>query len=185
MTQEQALMLIKILTSAYPRQELREDTIKTYVYYLQDLDYKVAQQVIDRHIRTQKWFPSISEIREAAAEKTHRIPGVEEAMADLRVATAQGVYALVASNPLLVEAVKSVGWGKLMHNEYPEPLYRQIREAYARLRAQRVEELASAPGVAPVGRMLTSDYIYRPPKQNRASFTFLEEGENDSAKGTA
>lgn len=140
-------MLIKTLVSAYPRQELKEDTIKTYVHFLKDLDFKLAERVIAQHIRTQKWLPTIAEIREAGAEAVHYLPTTEQAMAIVREASRHGSYRMVAENELLSQAVDTVGWQRLVSSECSDPLFRQIKEAYDRLRVRELHRLTALPQV--------------------------------------
>jgi len=147
MTRQEALKLVAILEAAYPRQELRRDTVEIYAMFLQDLDYKLAERVIAQHIRTQKWFPAISEIREACAEMVHQLPTTEQALAIVRDAVRTANYSMVKSNDLLHQAVDTVGWHKLLSSEYSEPLYRQIKEAYEKLRTRELQRLTALPKV--------------------------------------
>lgn len=146
-TEQQALILIKGLVSAYPRQVLEEDTIKTYIHYLKDLEPEIAERVISHHIKTQKWFPTIAEIRESCAELVNEVPTTEYAMAVLREATRMANYRMVTMSDILIQAVDTVGWQKLMSCEHPEPLYRQIKDAYENLRKREIERLTALPAV--------------------------------------
>ena len=147
MTRQEALKLVAILEAAYPRQELRRDTVEIYAMFLQDLDYKLAERVIAQHIRTQKWFPAISEIREACAEMVHQLPTTEEAMSIIRNAVRVANYSMVKSNDLLHQAVATVGFEKIGYSEHPEPLYKQIKEAYEKLRTRELQRLTALPKV--------------------------------------
>jgi len=151
MTRQEALKLVAILEAAYPRQELRRDTVEIYAMFLQDLDYKVAERVIAQHIRTQKWFPAISEIREACVELVHNLPSIEEAMEIIRSAVQRYDYGAIRDNDLLRQAVATVGFEKIGYSEYPEPLYRQVKEAYDNLRKQEIKRLQSTPAVGMLG----------------------------------
>lgn len=147
MTRQEALKLVAILEAAYPRQELRRDAVEIYAMFLQDLDYKVAERVIAQHIRTQKWFPAISEIREACAEMVHQLPTTEQALAIVRDAVRTANYSMVKSNDLLHQAVATVGFEKIGYSEYPEPLYKQIKEAYEKLRTRELQRLTALPKI--------------------------------------
>lgn len=147
MTKQEALKLVAILEMAYPRQDLREQTVEVYARFLQDLDYKVAEQVVSHYIKTQKWFPSIAEIREACAEMVHDLPTTEQAMEIIRSAVQQYDYGSIRANDLLRQAVATVGFDKIGYSEHPEPLYRQIKEAYERIRTRELHRLASMPQV--------------------------------------
>ncbi len=152
MTKKQALELITLLQMAYPRQQLGEKTVEVYVGFIQDLDYQTAKDVVHNYIRTKKWFPSIAELREACVEATHLLPTTEMAMEIVRTAVRQSRYDLINSHYLVREAVDTVGYEKLGYSEYPEPLYRQVKEAYKKLRGREVERLQNTPGIGSINR---------------------------------
>lgn len=147
MTETQALKLITMLQMAYPRQNLGEKTVEVYAGFIQDLDYKTAEKAIVQHIRNEKWFPAIAEIREACVELAHEIPSTEQAMEIIRSAVQRYDYGAIAGNDLLRQAVATVGFEKIGYSEYPEPLYRQVKEAYDNLRKQEIKRLQSTPAV--------------------------------------
>ena len=62
MNNQQALKLLKILQAAYPRQELPQDSVVLYTKMLLPLDYQEMERTVMRHIQTQKWFPTVSEL---------------------------------------------------------------------------------------------------------------------------
>ena len=187
MDNQQALKLIKVLVAAYPRQEMREDTIKVYVSTLSDLDYKATEKSIMKHIRTSKWFPTIAEIREDVAEALHEIPSLEDAMTTLKQASGAGNYALMCSNDILKQAVDTVGWQKLTHSEFPDPLYRQVKDAYAKLRGKHLEKLINSPGLGyepqlALGRHVFGDeYKYEQREKPAAgAIDWLDDDEEES-----
>ena len=145
MTKKEALQLITLLQMAYPRQALGDKTVEVYAGFIQDLDYQVAKQVIQSHIRTEKWFPTIAEIREAYAETVNFIPSAEQAMEILRAAARCGNYEAVKQNNLLSQAVATVGFRTLCHSDYPEPLFDKVRDAYDNLRKREIKRLQASP----------------------------------------
>ena len=147
MTKQEALKLVAILEMAYPRQDLREQTVEVYARFLQDLDYKVAERAIQNHIRNEKWFPTIAEIREACVELAHDLPSTEEAMEIIRSAVQRYDYGAIRDNDLLRQAVATVGFEKIGYSEHPEPLYKQIKEAYEKLRTRELQRLTALPKV--------------------------------------
>ena len=147
MTKQEALKLVAILEMAYPRQELRENTVEVYAQFLQDLDYKLASQVVQNHIRNERWFPTIAEIREACVEAVHVLPSTESAMEIVRSAVQSRNYQVIANNDLLRQAVATVGFDKIGYSEYPEPLYRQVKEAYENIRKREIRRLQSTPAI--------------------------------------
>lgn len=147
MTKKEALQLITLLQMAYPRQALGDKTVEVYAGFIQDLDYNVAERAIQNHIRNEKWFPAIAEIREACVELAHKIPSTEHAMEMIRSAIRNGNYQAIYQNDLFRQAVAVVGFDKISYSEYPEPLYRQIKEAYDNLRKREIKHLQSTPAV--------------------------------------
>ena len=157
MTRTEALQLITLLQMAYPRQALGEKTVEVYANFIQDLDYKTAEKVIADHIRNEKWFPSVAEIREACVELAHEIPSTEQAMEVIRDAVRGNNYQTILGAPLLRQAVATVGWDKLMYSEYSQPLYKQIGEAYENLRKREIKRLQSTPAVGQAQLTALSD----------------------------
>ena len=147
MTKREALELVNVLAAAYPRQVLEKPTIDLYTLYLQDLDYRVTQRVIANHIRNEKWFPTIAEIREACVEMVHEIPSTEQAMEIIREAVRRNDFQSISQNDLMRQAIATVGFEKIGYSEYAEPLYRQIKEAYENLRKREIKQLQSTPAV--------------------------------------
>lgn len=168
-TRAEALKLVAILEAAYPRQELREETAAIYAQFLQDLDYQIASKVVQNHIRNERWFPTIAELREACVEMVHVIPTPETAMELIRMASQTASYQLIKGNELLMQAVASVGGiERLGRSENPEPLYRQAREAYENLRKREIRRLKSTPAVGMLG-----------PGEQRKSLEGRWEGDTD------
>ncbi len=151
MTRTEALQLITLLQMAYPRQALGDKTVEVYAGFIQDLDYNVAERAIQNHIRNEKWFPAIAEIRGACVEVAHGIPSTEEAMEIIRRAVRTSSYSAIKENEPLRQAVATVGFEKLGYSEYPEPLYRQVKEAYENIRKREIKRLQSAPAVGMIG----------------------------------
>lgn len=63
----EAAELIKILSEAYPRDEWSTERIKLWTLMLADLDRGPARESVLQWIRTEKWPPTIAEIRERTA----------------------------------------------------------------------------------------------------------------------
>lgn len=147
MTKKEALQLMTILQMAYPRQNLGEKTVEVYAGFIQDLDYKTAERAIQNHIRNEKWFPAIAEIREACVELVHNLPSTEQAMEIIRSAVQRYDYGAIKDNDLLRQAVATVGFEKIGYSEYPEPLYKQVKEAYENLRKRKIKNLQNTPAV--------------------------------------
>lgn len=152
MTELEALKLVKIIQSAYPRQEFPEDTVRIYALSLADLPAKLGQQAVMELIRTSKWTPTIAEIRQRAAEIGRPMPAVDEAWSEAQRAARgfkPGVLMDVHwSTDEVAEAVAAIGglWGIAMTSR-PEVLQRQFTETYNALRQRRLDQLQVTPGL--------------------------------------
>lgn len=152
MTELEALKLVKIIQSAYPRQEFPEDTVRIYALSLADLPAKLGQQAVMELVRTSKWTPTIAEIRQRAAEIGRPMPAADEAWAEVqRVARefAPGVALDVQwSSDLVAEAVAMTGglWGIAMTTR-PDEVQRRFATTYQAMRERRLEQLQVQPGL--------------------------------------
>lgn len=68
MTESEATALMAELAAAYPNQQILEETFRVYAGDLLDVDYAVAREAATRVRRTLRRFPTIADLREAAAE---------------------------------------------------------------------------------------------------------------------
>ena len=168
---QEALKLIKLLCAAYPRQELRKDTIKVYAGFLEDLDYKLAEGVVSYWIKTSKWFPSIAELRLAAADKQLALPTVDEAMQSLKLAVRGGSAAALSRNSVLRDAVETVGFHTLGHSDRAEALYKQVADSYTRLRERALLGAASTSIDKPP---VAGSLEYKEYDQDLSQFAFLD-----------
>lgn len=66
METETTVQIVSVLAAAYPRQAITKDTIKLYEQTLQDIPVEVLKAAALDHISRSKWFPSVSELRDAA-----------------------------------------------------------------------------------------------------------------------
>lgn len=79
MKQSEALKLLATLAAAYPRTALAQETIEVYAHDLRDIDAGLAAAAIERVRKSSRFFPTIAEIREAAAELSLAAPTPMEA----------------------------------------------------------------------------------------------------------
>lgn len=70
MTFEQALELVTIAAAAFPHMQEKDlrPTAQLWAQMLGDLDYRVAKAALTKVLSTARYWPTIAEIREAAAE---------------------------------------------------------------------------------------------------------------------
>jgi hypothetical protein len=71
--------LVAVLKAAFPRQPVEPETVKVYANFLVDLDVDAATAAAKRLVATSRFFPTIAELREAAAETELGLPNEVEA----------------------------------------------------------------------------------------------------------
>jgi len=104
--------LVAVLQAAYPTKELSEESIRLYAEMLSDLDPREAGNAVKRIIATSRFFPTVAEIREAAAENAISMPDVEQAWGEVtRQIKSVGRYRTpVFSHPAITSTVDAIGW---------------------------------------------------------------------------
>ena len=81
MTETQALGLMQLAASLWPRQKVPQETVEGYMLLLLDEDYVSCLDAIKHLAKTSKFLPQLSEIIDEAREI--RRAGIEEADADM------------------------------------------------------------------------------------------------------
>jgi len=66
MTKPEAMKIVCVLFGSFPNSRFNEQNFESYADSIQDLDASTCGAAVQRLIRTSKFLPSISEIREAA-----------------------------------------------------------------------------------------------------------------------
>lgn len=152
MTDLEGMKLIKILQSAYPRQEFKEDTIRVYTRMLADLPYAVAQQAVYELLATSRFLPTIAEIRTHAVEVACPVPSVDEAVIEARnIVRSSSVYDKQSTqwtHPAIGKAVLAMGGVETLGmSEEPEFVWAQFRKVYAEIRNREIERLQTKQGL--------------------------------------
>lgn len=139
MTVEEAGNLIARLAALYPRQELAPETLAGYVRYILDLDASEASDAVDEWVATERFFPTISEIREVAAMRRLNAPAPAEAWLQCHGGQAP-------KHPLALKALQAIGgqWA-VRTSENPEFLRRDFVDTYTALVQSAVREQTVAP----------------------------------------
>lgn len=97
-----------------------DGTLEVYRRALMDIDGKLLESAALQHIGSSKWFPAISELREAALSiVTHGDESAEEAWGEVKHAIrVYGSYRdPVFQNVRIAQAVKIMGWLNLCMSE--------------------------------------------------------------------
>ncbi len=117
--------LAAALKTYYPKEGLLPNQQAMELWYMQlkDIPYKLAEVALNKWVATNKWSPSIAEIRESALSVANGdIPlwsdGWEQVLRAIRM---HGSYneaaALATMDEITAQTVKRLGWGELCHSE--------------------------------------------------------------------
>ncbi len=150
MTRAEALEIISVLTAAYPQANLSKETGNIYVRFLIDLSFEIGQAAVLDLISKNKWFPSISELREAANKMLpNEIPSTEQAWAEVEESFhSVGSYQTPHfSNPVIEQAVRTLGWRELCLSTNPIADRAHFFKVYEGYRAREVEDNLALPEV--------------------------------------
>ena len=115
MTRQQVAQILATLASAYPREQLSASQVKLWQAMLADLPMAPVAAATVRHIRRNKWFPSIAEICEGIEEPKDGDLAWAEVSRQIR---ATGRYGTPTwSTPSIQAAVEAIGWQTLCDSD--------------------------------------------------------------------
>lgn len=108
-------VLVATLAAAYPRETIREATLKLYVRKLCDLSPPALAQAVDECILTSRFFPTVAEIRDRVAVARVCAPTPEEAWGEVMAAVSRwGRYRDPQwSHALVGQAADCMGWASI------------------------------------------------------------------------
>jgi hypothetical protein len=131
MIREHARKVVALLAASYPQSRMQGATIRAFETMILDLEYEHAQRAATEWIGSQKWPPSIAELREAAH------------------ALAQGGAELTGSDAwgILLAAVRRVG-SYDPEPEWPEPRIGEALKLFGSWRDFRLSPQDDAAGRA-------------------------------------
>lgn len=142
--------IIADLAAAFPRMKIDRDTLRVYIADLEDLPIDVVDVAVRDLRRTHEWFPTISHIREATAERMLGLPSESEALAqvDDRIRWARERDEAPDANerpdvhPLITEALDSVGgFYALRTAKEPHIVRGQFLRLYRDARSSRIRDV--------------------------------------------
>ena len=146
-------VLVKGMKSIWPSERFLPDgdSIKVWYQLLKDLPYDLANAAIQRYALTNKFPPSIAEIREQAALLMDGDLTNDWATGWNQVIRAIGVYgqwseerALKSMDEITRACVKRLGWKELCMSENPVADRANFRMVYEQLRQQK-KDIAALP----------------------------------------
>lgn len=129
------------LRAYYPKENLlpSKESMQLWHKQLEDIPYKVAEAGLNKWVATNKWSPSIADIREMAISVTQKgLPQWGEAWQEVCTAIRRyGSYrvgeALNSLSPLARQATQQIGFMNLCMSENPATDRANFRMIYERL----------------------------------------------------
>ena len=140
------------LKTYYPRENLlpNQQAMELWFSQLQDIPFEVAQAGLQKWVATNKWSPSIADIREMYASIVQGdLPDWGEAWEEVRMAIRHyGSYrpqeAMESLSPLTRKVVQRIGFTNLCMSETPQTERANFRMIYETL-AERQRKDAQIP----------------------------------------
>lgn len=111
---------ISELTLLPSQRPVTHETIRLYCRALADLDADDLRDAVDRLVATEKWFPTVADIRASCAERSCKAPAAADAWAEvMRAVGTVGRYRVPQWSHVAVErAVEGLGgWQAICDSE--------------------------------------------------------------------
>lgn len=143
---------VMALKTYYPREQLlpNQQAIELWFRQLQDIPYDVAEIGLNKWVATNKWSPSIADIREMATDvKLGEVPDWGEGWEQVQRAIRRyGSYepqkALDSMDEITRQCVKQIGWRNLCMSENEAADRANFRMMYERA-VERKRQTAQLP----------------------------------------
>lgn len=171
MTDEEFEQLILTIKAAYPNANVLPDAYSLKVWYrmLEDLDFKMAENVIAEHMSKSPFPPSISEIRGKCVSRQIDIPDWGDAWGKVQAAIQRyGSYreaeAMSCFDDTTRAVVKRIGFRNLCmaKQDNLETDRAQFRDIYKAIAQRRAEERQIPPLVLEEREKIRRKYIGDP-----------------------
>lgn len=108
---DDVIKVLGVLAAAYPNFTLLPETLRIYQEALSDIDTEILEQAAKIHLVTNKYFPTIAELREQVVtilERACEVPTAAEAWQEAIEHCRRGDYEGY-SHPLIEKAVRIIG----------------------------------------------------------------------------
>lgn len=118
-------LLVSAIRTYYPREKIlpNKESMELWYNRLKDLDYQDAANALNRWVSTEKWSPSIADIREAVSEmRRDTVDDWTEGWNQVTRAIGKYGYpdesgALASMDDITRECVKAIGWKNICDSE--------------------------------------------------------------------
>ena len=153
------------LKTFFPRDNLlpTPEAMELWYQELKDLSYQVATAMLRKWANTQKWPPTIAEVRAMCAElASGKLPEWSDAWQEVTKAIGKYGYldeegALDSMSPLTVAAVEKIGWRAICFSENPDTIRAQFRQVFQICANREIEDRQLTPELKETIRNLLPD----------------------------
>ena len=153
------------LKTYFPRDNLlpSQEAMELWYQELKDISFSVGAAMLRKWVDTQKWPPSISEIRTMCAELANgKLPEWSEGWAEVvRAIEKHGSMfpkeALDSMSPITRDAVEKIGWTAICMSENADVIRAQFRQVYQICLNRQVEDRQITPALKQTIRDLLPD----------------------------
>lgn len=143
----------KALKTFYPRETLLPtgDAMEIWYQRLKDIPVDVAMSMLQKWVETEKWPPTIAEVRNLCAEiQNGKLPDWSDAWAEVTKAISryglQGEEEAYASmSPMTRTAVSKIGWRGICLSENTDVIRGQFRQVFQICVNREVEDRQLSP----------------------------------------
>jgi len=152
MNRMETAQVFGVLASAYPNFKIDDRMVEVWHELLSDLDGNLVKSAVKVWAMTEKWPPTIADIRLTAAEKSGSLPpSAEEAWAEV-----MGVIRIYGSNqrrpewshPAIEQAVNSIGYRQICVSEKPDVVRAHFTKAYEGYRVRNNRTVLASPALS-------------------------------------
>jgi len=167
-TKQEFALLASAIRTYYPKENILPNQQAMELWYreLQDIPYPVGEAALRKWVSTNKWSPSIAEIRETATTVSHgEIPGWGEGWEQvLHAIKKYGMYnpgaALASMDPLTRKAVERVGFREICMSQNIATDRANFRMVYENLAdREKTRQQLSLPLQKVINRLQSADTL--------------------------
>lgn len=152
MNKKEFALWVMAIKTYYPKENIlpNEDAVALWYEQLKDIPYQTASLALNKWVQSNKWSPSIAEIRELAI--MHDVPDWGEAWEEVMTAVRKyGAYqtskALESLTPLTRKATERIGFKNICMSEEVGVERANFRMIYEKLAERERKEAQLSPKV--------------------------------------
>ena len=148
MTKQEIGALLALATANFPSMQEKDmrPTANLWSEMLSDIPFDIAKAALIKVLATARFWPTVAEIREAAAEIINpQLPSPIEAWGEVvQAVKIYGLYrqeeGLNSLSPITKRVVQNIGWREICLCEQPDIIRGQFRMAYEQYTKREKEE---------------------------------------------